>query len=84
MKRLFPLNRSAVNPFFLASLTLSYLCLPIFAYVFTYLVCGFFPSVSEYVRRVCSGAAFLLLSIYSITGAVLMNIDYFKKKRNKQ
>lgn len=84
MKYVFPFNATATNVFFLISITLSYLCFPIAAFILTHLICGYFPSITEYRQQFCSATAFLVVGIYSVIGMICMYVHYFRRRKKRR
>ncbi len=83
MRYIFPFNSAATNVYFLLIITLSYLCFPIFAFILTHLICGWFPAISEYWQQFSASTAFLVVGIYSIVAIVTMYISYFRRKASR-
>lgn len=83
MKYIFPFNSTATNVFLLINITLSYICFPIAAFILTHIICGYFPSITEYRQQFCSATAFLIVGIYSAIGMICMYVQYFRRRKKR-
>lgn len=84
MKYIFPFNASATNVLMLITISLSYICFPILAFIATHAICGFFSVISTYWQQFSASMAFLLVSIYSLCALVTMHISFFRGKRKNK
>ncbi len=84
MRYIFPFNTGITNIYLLICVTLSYFCIPIFAFICTHTVCGYIPTVTEYWQQASSTIALLVFGLYSLIGTICLYISYFRRIRKSK